>query len=40
MKELRQRRMDLNMNFDEFDTVWMLEKMQKRRKIENFKLQS
>ena len=40
MKELRQRRIDLDMSFDEFDTVWMLEKMRKRRKIENFELQS
>ena len=28
------------MSFDKFDTVWMLEKMRKRRKIENFELQS
>ena len=28
------------MNFDEFDAVWMLEKMRKRRRIENFELQS
>merc|ERR1712240_295030 len=27
MKELRQRRIDLDMNFDEFNTVWMLEKI-------------
>ena len=40
MKELRQRRIELDMNFDEFDTVWLLEKMRKRRKIENFELQS
>ena len=36
MKELRQRRINLNMNFDEFDAVWMLEKMRRRRRIENF----
>ena len=40
MKELRQRRIDLDMNFDEFDAVWMLEKNRKRKKIENFELQS
>ena len=28
------------MSFDEFDSVWMLEKMRKRRKMENFELQS
>ena len=28
------------MSFDEFDSVWMLEKMWKRRKMENFKIQS
>ena len=28
------------MSFHEFDTVWMLEKMKKRRKIENFELLS
>merc|ERR1712240_922441 len=28
------------MNFDEFDIVWMLEKMKKRQKMENFELQS
>ena len=38
--ELRQRRIDLKINFDEFDSVWMLEKMRKRRKMESFELQS
>ena len=33
MKDLRQRRIVLDMNFD---AVWMLEKMRKRRRIENF----
>ena len=28
------------MSFDEFYTLWMLEKMRKRRKIDNFELQS
>ena len=28
------------MSFDEFDSVWMLEKMRKRRKMESFELQS
>ena len=36
MSELRQRRINLKMSFDEFDSVWMLEKMRKRRKMENF----
>ena len=40
MKELRQRHIELKMSFDEFDSVWMLEKMRKRRKMENFELQS
>ena len=40
MKELRQGRIELERTFDEFDTLWMLEKMRKRRKIENFELQS
>ena len=40
LKKLRQRRIELGMSFDEFDTVWMLEKMRKRRKIENLELQS
>ena len=39
MKELRQRRIELKMSFDEFDSVWMLEKMRKRRKMENFEIQ-
>ena len=29
MKELRQRRVELKMTFDEFHSVWMLEKMKK-----------
>ena len=40
MKELRQRRIELEMSFDEFDSAWILEKMRKRRKMENFKIQS
>ena len=40
MKELRQRRVELKMTFDEFDSVWMLEKMKKRRKMENFEIQA
>ena len=40
MKELRQSRIELKMNFEEFDAVWMLEKMRKRRKMENFEIQS
>ena len=40
MKVFRQRRIELGMNFDEFDTVSMLEKMKKRQRMENFELQS
>ena len=40
MKELRQRRVELKMTFDEFDSVWMLEKMKKQRKMENFEIQA
>ena len=40
MSELRQRRVELEMTFDEFHTVWMLQKLKKRRKMENYKLQT
>ena len=40
MSELRKRREDLEISFDEFHMVWMLQKLKKRRKIENFKLQT
>ena len=40
MSELRQRRVDLDITFDEFHTVWMLQKLKKRRKMENFELQA
>ena len=40
MSELRQRRVELEVTFDEFHTVWMLQKLKKRRKMENFELQS
>ena len=40
MKELRQRRVELKMTFDEFDSVWMLKKMKKRRKNENFEIEA
>ena len=40
MIELRQRRVDLDMTFDEFHTVWMLQKLKKRRKMENSELQA
>ena len=40
MSELRQRRVDLDMTFDEFHTVWMLQKLKKRRKMESFELQA
>ena len=40
MSELRKRRVDLEITFDEFHTVWMLQKLKKRRKMENFELQT
>ena len=39
MKELRQRRVDLKMTFDEFHSIWMLQKLKKRKRNENFKIQ-
>ena len=32
MSELRQRRVELKVTFDEFHTVWMLQKLKKRRR--------
>ena len=40
MRELRQRRVDLKMTFDEFHSVWMLQKLKKRKRMENFELQA
>ena len=40
MSELRKRRVDLEITFDEFHMVWMLQKLKKRRKMENFELQT
>ena len=40
MSELRQRRVELDITFDEFHTVWMLQKLKKRRKMESFELQA
>ena len=40
MKELRQIRVELKMMFDEFHTVWMLQKLKKRKRIENFEIQA
>ena len=40
MSELRKRREDIEITFDEFHTVWMLQKLKKRKIIENFELQS
>ena len=40
MSELRQRRVELDMTFDEFHTIWMLQKLKKRRKMESFELQA
>ena len=38
MKELRQRRVDLKMTFDEFHSIWMLQKLKKRKGMENFEI--
>ena len=40
MSELRQRRVELDKKFDEFHTVWILQKLKKRRKMESFELQA
>ena len=40
MKEIRKRRMDLNITFDEFHAVWMLMKLKKRKKIDSPELQA
>ena len=40
MKELRQRRVDLKMTFDEFHSIWMLQKLKKRKRMENFVIQA
>ena len=40
MSELRKRRVDLEISFDEFHTVWMLQKLKKRKQMKNFELQS
>ena len=40
MKELRQRRVDLKMTFDEFHSVWMLQKLKKRKIMENFEIEA
>ena len=40
MSELRKRRVDLEISFVEFHTVWMLQKLKKRKRMENFELQS
>ena len=40
MRELRQRRMDLNIMLDEFHSVWMLLKLRNRKRIESQELQS
>ena len=36
MKELNQRHLELKMTQEEFYSVWMLGKMKKQRKMENF----
>ena len=40
MKELRQRRVELKMTFDKFHSVWMLQKLKKRKRMENFEIQA
>ena len=36
MKELRQRQMELEMKFDEFHSVWMLQRLKRMRMMESF----
>ena len=38
MRELNQQRLELKVNYDEFYSVWMLGKMKKRKKIDNYEL--
>ena len=40
MKDITQRGVELGIRFEDFDTVWRLEKVRKRRKMEGFELQS
>ena len=40
MRELGQRRVDLKMTFDEFLSVWMLQNLKKRKRMENFELKA
>ena len=40
MKEIRQRRIDLNITFGEFHAVWMLMKLRNRKKVESHELQA
>ena len=40
MKELIQRRVDLKMTFDEFHSIWMLQKMKKRKKWRTLRFRS
>ena len=40
MKELRQRRVELKMTFDKFHSVWMLQKLKKQKRMENFEIQA
>ena len=40
MSELRQRRVELEITFVKFHTFWMLQKLKKRRKMENYELQT
>ena len=40
LSELKKRRVDLEISFDEFHTVWMLQKLKKRKRMENFELKA
>ena len=40
MSELRKRRLDLDISFDEFHMVWMLQKLKKQKRMENFEIQT
>ena len=40
MKELQQRRVELKMTFDKFHSIWMLQKLKKRKRMEKFEIQA
>ena len=40
IRELRQRRLDLKVTFDEFHVVWVMQKIKKRKRMEDFEIQA